>query len=109
MLLLLAAHSNIFGIKKQSHYAVTRTYIKTFTTVYEARNLFMDNASFLPNRKRLVNELVKTSNFVCSALQNYCSFIVTIGRICFGIETVFGSTLKNNFINSARLAQFFYI
>jgi hypothetical protein len=93
--ILLAADSNFFSIKWQSHYAVTHTYIKNFTTVYGARNLFMDNASLRSNRERLLNETVKNSYFVCSALQIYCSFIATIGRICFAIETVFDTTLKN--------------
>jgi hypothetical protein len=99
---LLAALSNVFGIKKQSHYAVTRTYIKNFTTVYGARNLFMVSASFRPNRERLLKEIVKTSKFVFFCTTNILQFNRhdrTYIRV-FGIETGVGTTPKHNFINS---------
>jgi hypothetical protein len=65
----------------------------------------MDNASLRPNRERLLNEIVKNSYFVVSALQIYFSFIVTIGRIWFNIKTRFGILLNHSQLNACRLSE----
>jgi len=67
---LLLAHANDLGMKRNTHYPVTHTEIKSFTASSEAQQVFIDNAFLGPIPEKILIALVKNIVFVGSASTN---------------------------------------
>jgi hypothetical protein len=67
---LLLANANVLGMKREAHYPVTHTQIKTVTAISEVQQVSINNAFFGPIPERLFKGFVKNSALVGSATTN---------------------------------------